>query len=170
MKTVTFASFDLFPYSRGCRERFDGEDNDARSALKNLATGASVSNATYRTLLESIARDCCCRLDHRKDDTFEQFAYYWMASGILDNFLERQGWRWETENWLCRRPNKQETCPPLRKVWRPLQLNAVYCSFNRLAIFAEFPGYFDEAFIQSAIEEFVKYWTCESHKIDADQI
>lgn len=89
---------------------------------------------------------------------------------MLDNFLERRGWRWETEKWLCLRSDKEEICPPWRKVRRSLQLNAVNCSLNRLAIYAEFPGYFNESFIQSAIEQFVKYWTCESHKIDADQI
>ncbi len=166
-----------FPYPWVCKKRFDTEDNEARkraisntrSALEKSATGASVSNATYRNLLESIARDCCCP-NHRKDDIFEQFAYHWMASGILDSFLERQGWRWETEKWLCLRSDEKESCPPLRKVWKPLHRNAIYCSLNRLAIFAEYPGYFDESFIQSAIDEFVKYWTCESHKIDAEQI
>lgn len=166
-----------FPYPRVCKKRFDAEDNEARkraisrtrSALENLPTGASVSKATYRILLESIAKDCCCP-DHRKDDVFEQFAYHWMASGILDGFLKRHGWRWETEKWLCLKSDRQESCPPLRKFWPPLHRNAIYCSLNRLAIFAEYPGYFDVSFVQSAIEEFVKYWTCASHKIDADQI
>jgi len=166
-----------FPYPWVCKKRFDTEDNEARkraisnarSALEDIATGASVSNDTYRSLLESIARDCCCP-NHQQDDIFEQFAYHWMASGILDSFLERQGWRWETEKWLCLRSDKKQSCPPLRKVWKPLHRNAIYCSLNRLAIFAEYPGYFDESFIQSAIDEFVKYWTCESHKIDAEQI
>lgn len=166
-----------FPYPRVCKKRFDAEDSEARkraisrtrSALENLPTGASVSKATYRILLESIAKDCCCP-DHRKDDVFEQFAYHWMASGILDGFLKRQGWRWETEKWLCLRSDKQESCPPLRKTWAPLHRNAVYCSLNRLAIFAEYPRYFNVSLVQSAIEEFIKYWTCASHKIDAEQI
>lgn len=165
------------PYPRICKKRFDAEDNEARerailnarSALENLATGAFVSKATYKILLESIAKDCCCP-DHRKDNAFEQFAYHWMASGILDDFLERQGWRWETEEWLCLKFDEQESCLPLRKVWTPLHRNAVYCSLNRLAIFAEYPGYFDVSFIESAIGEFVKYWTCASHKLDAEQI
>ena len=169
-----------FPFYDACNVRFDSDGeaaqprilNDVRIALNELEATTNVSDPALINRLRSVARDCCC-LDHRTDDKFEHFAHHWIGFELLDSFLKRQGWQWDMNQWSCLRTATSNSCSPFKKGWGPWgppARTAVYCSLNRLAIFAQFPGCFDQSFLRPAIDKLVKHWICRSHKHDAEQV
>ena len=137
-----------------------------RRALRTLDTRPferSYSSDDMIERLKSIARNACCT-NHRLEDNHQDFAYYWLGADTLDYFLRSRDWPWDMDECYCLGSMPARSCLLLKQKWSVSDRDHVFRALNEIAVFAAYPGHFEASFIEKALNNLVKFWTCRRHR------
>ena len=172
------------PFYNACKVSFDIDVEDscenaiheARASLdailraENIVEKCHFRGAIARLI--KIAQAFCCP-EHREDmEIMQDFAYYWVAFEYIHCFLESRRWEWDHSKWQCLASDHEEIGGYLNKLDKAHR-DMAYRSLTQLVVytaFSEESDILDDKFLQEAIANLVKKWTCAEHRKSSDTV